>query len=89
MRHEAILVLETRRFRDVHAPRARDLRRRLDRGECLSDFDLAYLFQTLAECRTVGRHAAGVPEWQDICVRVVALYRSLIARAVDNELARP
>jgi hypothetical protein len=88
LHHQGVLLIAMRRFREVHLPRAEDMRDRVDRGECLTDADLAYLRQTFGECRAVGWHAADMPDWQEICVRVVALYRSLMERAVENELGR-
>ena len=72
--------LETQRL-----PKAMALQEKVDRGEALDEWELAYLhevFETAEQLKPlVDRH----PEYQELYCRMLELYREIIGKALENE----
>jgi hypothetical protein len=76
--------LETQRL-----PRALSLKERVDRGERLSDADLAFLEEVFADTSKVKPLLDRYPQYQELAARMVNLYKEITAKALENEKASP
>ncbi len=84
--HDAgIIFAMVARLRDFRIPRALSISDKMEQGEILNDYDLAFLDEAIHEAREntalVGRH----PEYLELAGRLTNLYTSIMDRAVENE----
>jgi hypothetical protein len=66
-------------------PRALAVKTRVDAGEKLTDADIEFLKQVLADARQVEPLAATHPEYQSLTGQVVNLYDEITRKALENE----
>ena len=74
--------LETQRL-----PRALALKERVDRGELLSEFDIAFLEEVFEDAKNVKPYLDRNPEWQPLAARMLSLYSEIIQKGLENEKA--
>ncbi len=72
--------LNTRRL-----PRAKDLKKRVDRGESLSEYDLLYMERIFADAGKIKPYIDRNAEYRDIYIRLVSLYLNIVHTALENE----
>ena len=75
------------RFKTQRLPRALALKEKVDRGELLSDQDLAFLERVFADAQQVKSLVHLHPDWQPLAARAVALYKEITEKALANERA--
>lgn len=85
MKEKGVLEAIMERFEKHRLPRALDLKQKVDSGEKLSDQDIEYLDRILTDSQEVKRYVDKNPEYQDLYVRVIDLYESITAKALENE----
>jgi hypothetical protein len=73
------------RLNKFRLPRALAVKRRVDAGEKLTDADIEFLKEVLAEARQVEPLAATHPEYKSLAGRVVNLYDEITRKALENE----
>lgn len=76
--------LESRRL-----PKALALKAKVDRGERLDEWELAYLHEVFATAENLKPLVDHHPEYQELYCRMLELYREIIAQALENEQAPP
>jgi len=70
---------------DEHLPRLLSIKRRLDNGEKLSDWNIVYLEKSFIEARRIEALLERNPEYRVLMARLLHLYREITERALENE----
>jgi hypothetical protein len=76
-------VLE--RFTTQRLPKALALEEKVERGEPVDDYDLAFLHETLHNLEAIKPTVDHHPEYQDLYARVTQLYQHITEMALKNE----
>jgi hypothetical protein len=82
-----VMLALIERFETQRLPRAQALKAKVDRGDVLSDQDLAFLNQVFEDAQHVKTLVHKHPEWQPLVARAVELYKEITERALANEQA--
>jgi hypothetical protein len=69
-------------------PRAEALKEKVAAGGLLDERDLAFLEEVFHDARSIGTLLEHHPEYQDIGLRMLALYKEITAKALENEQAQ-
>ena len=73
------------RFNKQRLPRALELKERVDKGERLSEQDIAFLDQVFKDANHIKPLVEKHPEWQDLAARAMGLYKEITEKALENE----
>lgn len=82
-----IILALAERFQKERLPRALTLKEKVDKGELLNDFDIAFLEQVLEDANQIKPLIDQNPAWQEIAARALHLYREITEKALENEKA--
>ena len=82
-----VIMALVERFETQRLPRALEIKGRVDKGERLSDLDIAFLEDVLADSRLIKPLVDKHPEWQALVSRAVDLYHEITQKALENEKA--
>jgi hypothetical protein len=80
-----VIQVLLQRLNERRLPEALQLKEKVDRGECLDDYDMRFLEEVLADAGTVRRLAAKYPEYQSLVDRLGSLYAEIIQKALENQ----
>jgi hypothetical protein len=78
----AVLV---ERLEKQRLPRALSLKEKVDGGEKLDDFDLAFLDEVFADSAKIRPLLDRHPEYQSLATRMLSLYKEITEKALENE----
>ena len=84
---KGVMAVLMERFETQRLPRALALKEKVDGGECLDEFDMAFLQETLADSTKVRPMLARHPEFEPLASKVASLYREITENALANEKA--
>lgn len=73
------------RLQNQRLPIALDLKEKVNRGETLNEFDIQFLEQIFKDADKIRPLVDRHPEWQDLAVKLVHLYKEITAKALENE----
>lgn len=73
------------RLNEERLPEALKLQDKVDRGECLDDYDLRFMKSVMKDTYEARRLAAKYPEYQNLVDRMAALYEHIAARGAENQ----
>ena len=83
--NEATIAVLLGRFNAHRLPRIMELKRMAERGERLGDFDLRYLERVIRDVHHFQHLSEGNPRYQALLAKVITLYTTVIAAALENE----
>lgn len=84
-KEEGVAYALLERFEKIRMPRALDIKERVDRGDKLSDADVAFLQRVMSDSEEIKRYVEKVPEVQALYGRAVNLYHEIMQKALENE----
>ena len=82
-----LLTVLVKRTTEVRLPRAEELKAKVDAGGLLNDRDLAFLEEVMADARSLSTLWERHPEYREIGLRMLDLYKEISARALRNQQA--
>ncbi len=82
-----VMAVLIERFEQQRLPRALDLKKKVDDGGRLDEWDTAYLEEVLQDAEAVRQLVDEHPEYQDLYARAVHLYKEITEKALENEKA--
>jgi hypothetical protein len=82
---KGILAVLMDRFESQRLPRALALKARVDQGECLDEFDLAFMHELLSDSLQAMPMLERHPEFEQLAGKVASLYREIAETALANE----
>jgi len=83
-----VIAVLLERFNSQRLPRALSLKEKVDRGETLSDADLAYLEKIFSDFTQVGPIVDRNPEYKQLVAKAIDLYKEITDKALENEKQR-
>jgi hypothetical protein len=84
-KEDAILAVLADRLVEERLPRALALKEKVDRGEVLGDFDIAFLEQVLADAGNIPQGVKENPKFKDASAQMKQLYKAIMDKALENE----
>jgi hypothetical protein len=85
LKDAGMIQLLLTRLNEERLPAALKLQDKVNRGECLDDYDMRYMKSVLQDTREARRLATKYPEYQDLVDRMAALYENITARGAENQ----
>ena len=73
------------RFNKQRLPRVLELKKRVEQGHCLSEFDLAFLDKIFNDASHAMPLVDKHPNLQPIASRAISLYKEITSKALENE----
>ena len=80
-----LLSVLIERLESQRLPRAFVLKDKVDRGETIDEFDLAFLQEVLADATKIKALIERHPEHQELVSKLFGLYREISEKALANE----
>jgi hypothetical protein len=85
---DAVLQVLLDRLIKFRLPRALDIRKRVEAGECLTDTDMAFLKLALEDARDGQRYVVRNPQFHTLGAQITQVYGDIVSRAMQNEKER-
>ena len=82
---EGVIGVLLERLSSQRLPRALALKKRVDRGEMLTEPDIAFLERVFADANHAGPFVDRHPELNELASRVISLYKEITDKALENE----
>jgi hypothetical protein len=80
-----LLAVLIERLESQRLPRAMELKNKVDRGESIDEFDLAFLQEVLSDAANLKPLIERHPEHQELVGKLFGLYREITEKAIANE----
>ncbi|MGB9493271.1 MAG: hypothetical protein WCA83_00535 [Azonexus sp.] len=82
-----MLAVLVERLEAQRLPRALAMKEKVDRGECLDEFDLALLEEVFADSAKLKPLLDRHPEYEQIVIKMRTLYHEITEKGLANEKA--
>ena len=79
-----IMEVLVERFERQRLPRALEIKKRVDKGESLDEWDTAFLEEVFEDAQQVKSRIDKHPEYQNLYSRAVRLYKEITEKALEN-----
>jgi hypothetical protein len=73
------------RLEKLRLPTALALKEKVDKGEPLNQFDIAFLDEVFEDATRIKPLLDQHPEWQELAARMMHLYHEITVKALQNE----
>jgi len=80
-----VIAVLLERLDEQRLPRALDVKAKVDRGERLDELDLHFMQELLNDASAAKPLLERHPEYQELAVRVLGLYKEITDKALENE----
>jgi hypothetical protein len=75
------------RLTQLRLPRVLAIKKRVDKGERLTDDDITFLKAAMEDAQDGQKYVARNPQFHALGAQIVQLYGEIVSRAVENEKA--
>ena len=82
---EATLQVMLERLLNFRLPRALALKKRIDRGEPMTDSDVAFMKSALQDAHDGQKFVVRNPQFHAVGTQIVQLYDDIVRKAAENE----
>jgi hypothetical protein len=82
---EGLMVTLMQRFKHQRLPRILAIKKHVDQGRRLSEYDGVFLEELMQDAQRNIRQVEDIPECQHMFIQLVGLYKEIIDRAIENE----
>ena len=80
-----MITVLLQRLEERRLPEALLLKEKVDRGECLDDYERRFMREVLSDAHTARRLAAKYPEYQPLVDQLGHLYAEITEKALENQ----
>ena len=80
-----VILALMERFNEQRLPRALELKKRVEQGECLSEPDIAFLEEVFRDANHVMPLVDKHPNLEPIATRAISLFKEITEKALENE----
>ncbi len=80
-----IILVLLQRFEKQRLPRMTEIMQRLEQGNTINEFDIAYLGQALHDLSLLFPYIDRHPEYEVLFSKVIHYYKSITDKALNNE----
>lgn len=80
-----VITVLLQRMNDFRLPRSLDIKKKVDNGEVLDEFDIKFLEEVFQDADAARPYIAHHPELNDLVSKIVGLYKEITDKALANE----
>ena len=85
LKDDGVIAVLLERFNVQRLPRVLQLKEKVDSGEKLNDFDIAFLEEVFKGASEIFPIADRHPEYQDLMAKAIRLHHEITEQALKNE----
>ena len=87
MKDLGIVQVMLQKLNEQRLPHALDMKKRVDKGELLTDYDQEFLQEVAEEVRFIPALLERLPQFKSLAAQVFALFEHITAKGLENEKA--